>query len=156
MIVHPLMTTFCHYSHRGTPRFIDDVPANSYSTLARPMPPRANSLTTNASTFVPVWGGNVFDYNSPENKSASTFASDMGQRHGSFPLLKLPGERKLSTLSDRSGSFSSIASNEIPTYMNSQMDLKFDDPVYERIKGDDVAHNPLYEKVDEKKQDFQL
>lgn len=77
----------------------------------------------------------------------------MGPRHGSFPLLKLPGQQRLSTFSDRSGSFSSVDSNP---YMNAESDGKFDDPVYERIKGDDVAHNPLYEKIDEKKNAVQL
>lgn len=140
------MSTIIHYFYRPPPRFIDDV-QNSYSTLARPLPPRTNSLTTCASTFVPVTGTNVYDYNSPDTKSISTFTSELGPRHGSFPLLKLPGPQRLSTHSDRSGSFSSIASDEIPTYQNAEKDGKFDDPVYERIKGDDVAHNPLYEKI---------
>ena len=80
----------------------------------------------------------------------STFAPSTGSQHGSQPLVSMGEMRKVSYRSDRIGSFSSVDSNDMSTYMNIEgKDTTFDDPVYERIK-DNVAQNPLYEKVDEK------
>ena len=129
-------------------RFIDD-PSNNYSTLARPDPSQSSSYS--ASTLAFPDEGNFFDPNSHNLKSMSTFTPSTNKYHGSQPLVSMGEVRKVSYPSDRIGSFSSIDSNDMSTYMNIEgKDNTFDDPVYERIN-DNVAKNPLYEKVDEKK-----
>ena len=91
-------------------------------------------------------GPNRGIYNSDMDlKSSTTFEPGKMSRTGSLPLVNLADIHRQSTLSSRSGSFSSIDSKEL-TYANVSQDEKFDDPVYEYIKGDeDVAHNPLYD-----------
>lgn len=78
-------------------------------------------------------------------KSSTTFEPGKMSHTGSLPLVNLADLHRQSTHSTRSGSFSSIDSKEL-TYANVSQDEKFDDPVYEYIKGDeDVAQNPLYD-----------
>ena len=70
-------------------------------------------------------------------------------RTPSLPLVNMTDIRRNSYRSSHSGSFSSIDPNEL-AYANTTMTEKvekFDDPVYEYIKGgeQDFAHNPLYD-----------
>ena len=121
-------------------RFIDD-PSNIYSTLARPDPPQSTSHSASNLAFPDE--RNLFDTNSHGLKPMSMFTPSTGSRHGSQPLVSMGEMRK-----DRIGSLSSVDSNDMSTNIEGK-DTTFDDPVYERIK-DNVAQNPLYEKVDEK------
>lgn len=122
-----------------------------YNTLDRPNSTSRSLYTshTYASTLPSRTAGpkrGIYDYNSDMdiNKS-STFDPGKISRAGSFPLVDMAGMHRMSTHSSRSGSFTSIDSKEL-AYANVSQDEKFDDPVYEYIKGDEeIAHNPLYD-----------
>ena len=68
-----------------------------------------------------------------------------------MPLVTMTDVHRHSTHSSRSGSFSSIDPNELAyANMNNNNEAgKFDDPVYEHIKGEkeDIAENPLYDDM---------
>ena len=92
----------------------------------------------------------MYDYNSDVDiKTSTTFEPGKMTRTPSIPLVDMTEGHRHSGVSSRSGSFSSIDPNEL-TYANMKDDKveKFDDPVYEYIKGSeqDFADNPLYDR----------
>ena len=99
----------------------------------------------------PTSGRGIFDYTTDvDTKASSTFEPGNMSRTPSIPLVHMADIKRISGRSSRSGSFSSIDPNDM-TYANisdnNREIEKFDDPVYEQIKGDkeDFAHNPLYD-----------
>ena len=131
-----------------------------YSTLSRPFHiPRVlstsshHAYTGTVPPLTPGSGRGVYDYSSNVDiKSATTFEPGRVPRTNTYPLVDMTNIRRASGLSSRSGSFSSVDSSEM-TYANTKMSnelKKFDDPVYEYIKGseEEFAHNPLYDTSD--------
>ena len=77
-------------------------------------------------------------------------------RTPSIPLVHMTDVRRVSGHSSRSGSFTSIDPNELAyanmTDIKEGEEKKFDDPVYEYIKGEEeeIARNPLYDSTRKK------
>ena len=107
----------------------------------------SQSYTGSVPSVTPITGRSVYDYSSDVDiKTSTTFEPVKVARTPSFPLVTMTDIRRQSTHSSRSGSFSSIDPNET-AYANMTDADKFDDPVYEIIKGGehDLAQNPLYD-----------
>ena len=121
-----------------------------YTPLHRSSRQGSLNVPYTVTSLSPSGGKSIFDYDI-DTKTSTTFEPGNISHTPSIPLVTMTDVHRHSTHSSRSGSFSSIDPNELAyANMNNNNEAgKFDDPVYERIKGEkeDIAENPLYDDM---------